>query len=398
MGHGAWDMGRWAWGVGHREGAMRERVAGRGVTNALCLVALMLAPVAPAPCLAQSVALVAPPPGPARDAWVALEEARYRDAEPLFARALARTPDNTTVLLGYGIVLRRLGRLDDADTVFTRALQIEPSLTPASQLLGMMLHERGNTARAIQVYEAALVRAPGHPQLTAHLARWQREVDLHAGFFREEGSHFTVMFDGPASQAAATAAVGILERAYARVGDALLTYPAGPIQVVLYTREQFRDVTRSPEWAGGAYDGRIRVPVGGEQLDRREFERVLSHEYVHAVVHSVAPTGVPAWLGEGLAVLLEREGAASSNARAAKTLAFDTVSRSFAAIPPGEVGAAYQASASAVRFIVDRVGYHGMMALVADLGSGANFEQAFQHRVLMPFADFEREWRESRRP
>jgi tetratricopeptide (TPR) repeat protein len=377
---------------------MRARTSAPGIARVVYLMVSVFALVAPTPCRSQSLALVAPPPGPAREAWVALEEARYREAEPLFQRALVRTPDNTTVLLGYGIVLRRLGRFDDADTVFTRALRIDPALTAASQLLGMMLHEQGNVTRAIQVYEAALVRAPGHPQLTLHLGRWRQEAELHAGFLREEGSHFTVMFEGPASQAAATAAVDILEQAYGRIGDALLTYPAGPIQVVLYTREQFRDVTRSPAWAGGVYDGRIRIPVGGERLDTREFQRVLSHEFVHAVVHSVAPTGVPAWMGEGLAVLLEREGGSlpqKPGARA-KTLQLSEVTRSFGTLPPGEVGTAYQDSGSAVRFIVDRVGYHGLMALVADLGAGEEFERAFQNRVFMPFSDFEREWREQR--
>jgi hypothetical protein len=99
--------------------------------------------------------------------------------------------------------------------------------------------------------------------------------------------------------------VAILEAAYWRIGTALYTYPADVITVVLYTREQFRDVTRSPEWAGGAFDGRIRVPVLGALQNIKEFERVLTHEFTHALVRSIAPRGVPTWLNEGLAVLFE---------------------------------------------------------------------------------------------
>jgi len=106
---------------------------------------------------------------------------------------------------------------------------------------------------------------------------------------------------------------------------------------------------------------------------------------------------VPAWLGEGLAVLLEREGGPAQKAGAGpKVLQFPEVTRSFAKLPPEHVGAAYQESRSAVRFIVDRVGFHGLMALIADLGAGEEFERAFQNRVLMSFSDFEREWREQR--
>ena len=64
----------------------------------------------------------------------------------------------------------------------------------------------------------------------------------------------------------------MLEAAYARIGAALATYPAEPITVVLYTREQFQDVTRLPTWAAGNYDGRIRVPVPDEHSTRDQFE------------------------------------------------------------------------------------------------------------------------------
>ena len=98
------------------------------------------------------------------------------------------------------------------------------------------------------------------------------------------GSHFTVSFDGPAEAALAAEALDSLDRAYWRIGSVLTTYPNEPIPVVLYTTEQFRDVTRSPGWAAGAFDGTIRVPMRGALDDPKELDRVLAHEFTHAVV------------------------------------------------------------------------------------------------------------------
>ena len=114
-------------------------------------------------------------------------------------------------------------------------------------------------------------------------------------------------------------------------------FPAEPITVVLYTQQQFRDVTRTPGWSGGLFDGRIRLPVRGGLADRREFERVLTHEYVHALVHSVAAGGVPAWLNEGLAAALETGGADRARTDIARgpVVPLRSLERSFASLPDG---------------------------------------------------------------
>ena len=58
---------------------------------------------------------------------------------------------------------------------------------------------------------------------------------------------------------------------------------------ILYTRQQFRDITKSPSWAAAAYDGRIRIPVLGALKDPAELDRVVTHEFVHAVIHQMYP-------------------------------------------------------------------------------------------------------------
>ena len=124
-------------------------------------------------------------------------------------------------------------------------------------------------------------------------------------FERRVDGLFSIAFEGPAEARLAAHATNSLQASYWRLGKALGAYPSGSIAVVFYTLQQFRDVTGAPEWAGGAFDTRIRLPVRGALEKPAELDTALTHELAHAMIASIAPRGVPAWLHEGLATLFE---------------------------------------------------------------------------------------------
>ena len=256
-----------------------------------------------------------------------------------------------------------------------------------------VLYQSGDVEGAIDAYQQALVHAPGHPRLVQQLEAWRKEASLHSGFHRKLANHFTVLFEGPAEAALADRAVAILEAAYLRIGTALYTYPAEVITVVLYTREQFHDITQSPEWAGGAYDGRIRVPVQGALADLSEFQRVLTHEFTHALVHSIAGRSVPFWLDEGLAVRSKPQQqslAATRVRRGTPVLALASLERSFAALSASDAAVAYAQSAAAVDAMFDQAGGPAVVSLLEALGNGSPFSEAFEHTMLTSYAEFQR--------
>ena len=43
--------------------------------------------------------------------------------------------------------------------------------------------------------------------------------------------------------------------------------------VILYTTQQFSDLTRAPSWAAGSYDGTIRVPMRGAPENEKEMRK-----------------------------------------------------------------------------------------------------------------------------
>ena len=327
----------------------------------------------------------------ARAAWDAIRNGRAQDMADAFATAIDAEPRDPLSHFGAGLAAFLLGRPTVAQQSLEHALALAPQLTQASLLLGDLLYRGSDLDGAIRVYESALEYARDDKTLNARLETLRREAALHRGFFQSQGSHFVVLFEGPSDEELVRSAVDLLEAACWRIGGALAVYPERLLTVILYTQEQFRDITRSPLWAAGAYDGRIRVPVRGVRADSRELERVLAHEFTHALVQSVAPRGVPAWLSEGLAVLFEPTGdgwATEQLSSSARRLPLDRLAGGFVDLSGAEARLAYAQSASAVRALVDHGGAWAVVALLQDIAAGDNFETAFERRMFMAYESF----------
>jgi len=205
------------------------------------------------------------------------------------------------------------------------------------------------------------------------------------------GNHFTVSFEGPKEEDLAARALESLDQAYWRICGILNTYPNTPVPVVLYTSQEFRDITRAPPWAAGAFDGAIRVPMRGALEKTEELDRVMAHEFTHALIRTLATRGVPTWLNEGLAAALERDSTDWADEHLEKAGGFLPLARlgtSFGPFPADQAALAYATSAVAARRMLDAAGGVAVSNLLRDLGEGQPFDAAFLHRMQRPFAEF----------
>lgn len=327
----------------------------------------------------------------AREGWAAIRDGRHEVAARAFEDALRDTPRDAPLHFGLGLALHLLGQTSRARTELEESLRLAPEYTDASLLLGEILYRSGQIENAIRVYDTALGYAPKETTLRSRLEQWRTEADLHRDFMQSQSAHFTVLFEGPADQALASKAVDLLEDAYWRVGSALSTFPDGTITVVLYTEQQFRDITRSPDWAAATYDGRIRIPVRGALQHVEELNRVLTHEFTHALVRSIAPTGVPTWLNEGLAVAFEPNGSSWSHTQLSSTEArvpAGKLSGGFGGFSRADARMAYAQSAAAVQHLLDDAGPAAIVALLQDIARGEPLASAFVYRTLISYDDF----------
>jgi len=330
-----------------------------------------------------------------RQGWEAIRSGQITEASRLFRDAIAENAHDATLFLGAGVAAHLQGQEMEARTALQEAVRLNPKLTAAALLLGDITYRMGDLETAVRTYEAALEFEPNNAQIQGRLESWRKEAALHSRFQQNLSPHFTVLFEGPAEQRLAAAAVDALEAAYWRIGTALLAYPSGIITVVLYTDEQFRDITRSPTWAGGVFDGKIRVPMRGALNDPRQLEKVLAHEFTHALIKSLAPRGVPTWVDEGLAVVFEMGDLkwAERLARQAPSLVpLRRLHDGFLSLPADQVPLAYAESALAVRMLIERGGIPALTALLQDLAEGQEFTQAFERRVFLSYPEFLTLW------
>jgi len=329
-----------------------------------------------------------------RDGFAAIGAGEAHRAAEAFRTALAADPRNARLHLGAGIAAYLERRDADARAALERALTIDPSLGGAREMLGQVLRRQGDLAGAIRVYDALIALKPDSPDAAATRDRWRRELELHDRMLQAVGNQFTVSFEGPEEELLASRALESLNRAYWRIGGILGTYPSNPIAVVLYTNEQFRDITRSPAWSAGAYDGTIRVPMRGALDKAGELDRVLAHEFTHALVRTLASRGVPAWLNEGLATALETEHLSwaearlSEGGRAVTLKGLGAATRSFGQLDGADAQIAYAASAIAVGRLLEEAGGVAIANLLRDLGEGAELEAAFERRMPRSFGAF----------
>jgi tetratricopeptide (TPR) repeat protein len=335
-----------------------------------CILFLVVSPVA---VFAQSTVAELNDAG-----WKALQGGNGRRALTLFNEALTLRPNDPVLLAGAGAALQAEGRPRDAMTRLQKAVGLRPDLKVASVLLGEIAFAEGNAPLAIKTYQAALQHSPGDAALVARLAEWKKETDVHRSFEEERYDRFRVMFEGRAEQATATQAVAILNRAFWRIGEKLGSYPTDTIVTVLYTEQQFRDITRAPEWSGGQYDGRIRIPVAGASQKPELFERVLVHELAHAMIDAIGGPHVPAWLNEGLAQYFEGSDPAAARRRMkalGQHIPLRQLERGFGRLDAMQAQIAYDESLLAVAVMLDRPGF-GWHVLLSRLANGQTFAQA----------------------
>lgn len=327
-------------------------------------------------------------------AWRAIDDNDADRAAALFRDALARSPRDAELNFGAGVAAHLQGRDDDAARYLKKALEIEPRLSGAAMLLGEIAYRDGDLDLAIKTYERAIAASPRNTAaLKPRLDAWRKESSVHDTFSTVKDDRFSVMFEGPVEQKLAIRATTVLGNAFWNIGKVIGAYPNRPINVIFYSDRQFRDITGAPEWAGGGFDGQIRLPVRGALGTPQLLDRVLVHELVHAMLGQVAARNVPVWLNEGLAMSFEDEDPAAARQTLARLRLFIPLAQlrdSFMGLTTQQATIAYTESLFATSVLLERIGHDGLAQLLQDLDRGEPFEGAIQ-RFGFTFPEFEKD-------
>ncbi len=332
-----------------------------------------------------------------------LKQKKYEDAASRFEYAEELFPDDPQAAFLRGNAVYLLKQYDLARTELEKARNLGNESSDLLFLLGKVFYDTEDVPRAVEFWELAVLKDPGNTSLQELLVKARHELAVDSGMGKGQSSRFILSFDSGIKSDAADRVLDALEDAYNQVGRDLSAYPESRVPVILYTGKDFREITGSPEWSGGQYDGKIRVPVGGMTEVTSQVKGVLFHEYTHVVIRELTRGNCPVWLNEGLAEIEGRKEfdhplmALRQASAARKLLSLSTLTGSFASLQGQNVHLAYQQSYSLVRYMVSTYGWHTMKELLTALGEGSTFEAASErayHTVGRTFGEIFSDWQD----
>lgn len=316
-------------------------------------------------------------------------ELQHGDMEHALAderTALTYAPEQLELLLDVAYLYLRRAEYKQSLEYLDRARRVAPQNADVAKLSGWAYYRLNKLDQAVDEWRRALALRPD-PEVQAALDKALRDKQEEENFRENESSHFILRYSGTAQPELAREVLRTLENHFATIGSELNFTPPESIGVVLYTQQDFADITRAPGWAGAVNDGRIRVPVQGLTGVTPDLSRVLKHELTHSFVQQKTHGRAPTWLQEGLAQWMEglhSEGPAANLVRIyeqKEAASLGALERSWTRLPSDEAAYAYAWSLANVEYIVQTNGMTDMEHILDRIAAGISTEEAM-HQVL----------------
>lgn len=330
------------------------------------------------------------------------KSADFTTASELLLMAISIDPENALPLVQLGSYYLRLHMTEDAVFRLQEAIELDPENVDAHELLGDAYDKSNNLSMALAHWEWVSEVAPERTGVLAKLEKAYREEEVEYNFGAHESRHFRVSFAPGTRIDDVTRVLRTLESAYRQIGMKLgAAYPPAPINVVVYTAEDFARATLLGEHVGAVYDGKIRAPImdtQGNAIPDDELTRRLFHEYTHVVIRYWVAEHVPWWLNEGLAETLSSEVAQSDrdalgaayNQNALYSLA-NLERAQLTELSADELRLAYAQAHVTVDYLWQRYGPRGMVDILTLLAEGSPFEDALSQAYRLNYQLLERQ-------
>lgn len=318
-------------------------------------------------------------------------------AERYVRRALMFLPGHETLSTNHASILLQLGRTGEAATIAERATRNTPSSSSAFALLGYASLQLNRTKEAIRALKSSLELQPD-PRIEELLKKAEREFKTEADFRQEQSLHFALRYEGSQVQPELRRQIlATLERQFGDLERDLGYSPRETISVLLYTDQQFFDVTKAPAWVSAINDGKLRMPINGITEVDTQFSRILKHELAHSFVNQLTKGRCPTWLNEGVAQLMEPRSAGPEGRRLAelygaqRNIPLNELESSFQRFSMEEAVVAYAQSLVAVEYIRDTYGISDVAQVLKRIGDGQSTESALRATIRSGYAQLEQE-------
>lgn len=208
----------------------------------------------------------------------------------------------------YGFEQMKERNFEKALANFDRSIELDDKNWSVFVNIGNLMYQQGKTEEAVNYWKEALALHPDIPEIKDKVNSLEKENKIGEKFNRQAYSHFEVKYEGYARQDLANKVLSILNDAYYRIGADFNFYPKEKVTVMIYTQDQYGEVTGNPDWLPGQAEGNgtIRLTASDIEKSQERLENVLYHEYTHILLYRKVGLKIPRWLDEGLAQYQER--------------------------------------------------------------------------------------------
>lgn len=325
-----------------------------------------------------------------------LEHGNFPKARNYFETAVHADPENPSILNYYAAMLVRTGNPGEALPYAERAVRIAPDSPDTLAVLGYAQYASDRVSDAIRTWKRSLLLRPD-ASIKGFLEKAEKDASTENNFSENESSHFTLRYEGgETSPAFRQQIVATLDSAYDDLVRQFGVAPRNTIAVILYTNQQFFDVTNAPSWTGALNDGKLRIPINGLSSVTPELARVLKHELAHSFINQLSAGRCPQWLHEGIAQAMEpkrlRYGPQLAQLYASQhEIPFNALEGSFMQFTGPQAVLAYEESLAAADYIIDTYGESDLQRILARLGEGSSTEAALRGTIHSDYGQLEDE-------
>jgi tetratricopeptide (TPR) repeat protein len=298
-------------------------------------------------------------------------------------------------LLNEGEELLRQQKYREARDVLQAATALAPDSAAAWKALGRAEYALDRPDNALRSWKESLRIAPDSA-VEALVRKAQRETAVEDAY-RERGSaNLTLRYEGgQIPPDLSRRLLAALESQYAVLTRDFGVSPPETVTVIVYTNRAFHEATHAPEWGGGLFDGKVRVPLQGVEVISPELLSVLRHELTHSFVHFRSRGRAPTWVHEGLGQL-EQGYTVGDGAEpllqlwaARKTFKLKSLEGPFGRLGTGQVIAAYEISLAAVQMLVEKNGFTDIGRLLDRLADGSTTAEALRETFRTDYPGLE---------
>jgi len=313
-----------------------------------------------------------------RKAYSAYQLQNFKTALKLIQSAINEDPQNAQHFALQGDIYYNLQDLSKAKISWEEALSLSPQLSVVREKLSRLNLEKGIEEKMTRTSELIFEIRTESQNLNYKSDRLIRDY---------------------------------LKSAHEAIGDDFNYYPRHKIIVLLYSPEDFAKIRAVPEWVGGLYDGKIRIPLNGNTGTdfKPALKKIIWHEYTHSLVFDLSKGKCPVFLNEGLA---EYEGGRAEirnpkseinpkflpAGRQAKSQKLYPLITYF--LPENlnknklvfDAGLFYASSRSLAEYILFIWGWDGMRKLLSLIGQDKPWPQAIEKGLNIKPRELEKRW------